>query len=252
MKPQLGLQLYSVRDVIARRSYADVVREIATMGYAVVEPAGFPGSTAQEAAKLFKELGLSAPSGHFAMPLGEKKNEVIEAAKTIGCQYLVSGKGPDDFKTPELIKKTCDLFNRAAAAASENGLKFAIHNHWWEFESVNGQPVYKEMLKHLQSNVLFQIDTYWVKVGGADPAAVLEEVGARAPLLHIKDGPGVKGQPHLAVGDGVMDFQSIAKASASTANLWIVELDSCATDMMEAVRKSAAYLTSQGLAQGKR
>jgi hypothetical protein len=43
----------------------------------------------------------------------------------------------------------------------------------------------------------------------------------------------------LALGDGVMDFPAIVRHSRAEA--WIVELDDCATDMLEAVARSFAY-----------
>ena len=252
MPPAISIQLYTVRDLIAKIGFAAVVKQIADIGYTQVETAGFPGTTPTEAAALFKSLGLKAPSGHFGLPLDDQRQEVIDTAKTIGCRYLVSGKGVADFQTPDRIQQTCDLFNRAAAVANENGLEFTIHNHWWEFEQLDGQPVYQRMLERLQPNVLFEIDTYWVQTGGCDPATVVAELGKRAPLLHIKDGPCEKGQPMLAVGDGKVDFPAIAKASAQSAKFWIVELDACATEMLAAVRKSYQYLTTRGFAKGRK
>ena len=80
----------------------------------------------------------------------------------------------------------------------------------------------------------------------------MTELGKRAPLLHIKDGPCVKGQPMTAVGDGKVDVPAVAKAGAATAEWMIVELDSCATDMMAAVKKSYDYLTGKGFARGNK
>jgi len=72
MTPEITIQLYSVREQ-AKADYEGTIRAIAAMGYENVEPAGFPGSSVAEAAKLFGELGLKAPSCHSALPLGEKK-----------------------------------------------------------------------------------------------------------------------------------------------------------------------------------
>jgi hypothetical protein len=69
-------------------------------------------------------------------------------------------------------------------------------------------------------------------------------------LLHIKDGPAVRGEPMVAVGDGVLDVPSIIQAGAGSTQWLIVELDACATDMMEAVEKSYDYLVGKGLARG--
>jgi len=72
------------------------------------------------------------------------------------------------------------------------------------------------------------------------------------PLLHIKDGPLVQGQPHTAVGAGKMDVAGCIRAADPKRLDWVVvELDTCATDMMAAVRESYRFLTGQGLARGR-
>ncbi|MCK5328239.1 MAG: sugar phosphate isomerase/epimerase, partial [Candidatus Latescibacteria bacterium] len=81
---------------------------------------------------------------------------------------------------------------------------------------------------------------------------VVRELGVRAPLLHIKDGPCTKEAPMTAVGEGVVDFRSIVEAAGETAEWMIVELDRCATDMMEAVATSYTYLIEEGLARGNK
>jgi len=100
-----------------------------------------------------------------------------------------------------------------------------------------------------------QLDTYWCTFGGADAPAVLKRYGKRIPLLHIKDGPLVPGQPHphTAVGKGKMDFPTVIAAADPDVCKWlIVELDSCATDMVEAVADSYKYLVGSGLASGNK
>lgn len=64
MTPHITVQLYSVRDHAAK-DYEATIRAIADMGFGCVEPAGYPGSSPEAAAKLFKELGLRAPSAHI-------------------------------------------------------------------------------------------------------------------------------------------------------------------------------------------
>ena len=77
MLPQITVQLYSVREQAAA-DYEGTIRAIADMGFSNVEPAGFPGSSLEEAAKLFKELGIKAPSCHCALPLGDDKNKIFQ------------------------------------------------------------------------------------------------------------------------------------------------------------------------------
>ncbi|MGC9520496.1 MAG: sugar phosphate isomerase/epimerase family protein [Anaerolineae bacterium] len=249
MKPPVALQLYSVRDY-AEDDFEAAVRRVAKMGYAGVEPAGFPGTTPEAAGELFRELGLAVPSAHMAMPLGDREQEVIGAMQAIGSTRIISGQGPDAFSSLDEIKRTCERFNEAAAVARAHGMIFGVHNHWWEFTPVEGQMPYQVMLELLDPDIFFEVDTYWVQTAGADVVTVLEELGDRALLLHIKDGPCVRSEPMMAIGEGVMDFPRIL-AAADTPEWLIVELDRTAGDMMAAVEESVAYLIGEGLGRGR-
>ncbi len=251
MKPAIALQLYTLRE-IAADDFEGMVRMVAGMGYVGVEPAGFPGSNPEAAGKLFKELGLEVPSAHTALPLGDAKNEVLDAMAAIGCPRVVTGKGADDFNSLDKIKETCDLFNEANAVVKAAGLTFGIHNHWWEYTPVDGVYPYQVMLERLDAGILLEIDTYWVQTAGCDVAAVVREVGDRGPLLHIKDGPCVKTEPMTAVGAGVMDFPTIVAAAGAVPQWLIVEQDRTAGDMVADVQASYTYLVGKGLARGNK
>jgi sugar phosphate isomerase/epimerase len=238
----VALQLYSLREQIGQ-DYEGVVRRVASMGYDGVEPAGFPGTTAQAAGWLFRELGLKVPCAHiFPPPTGDRLHETVETLAAIGCRRLVSGFGPDAFKDLAATQRSCDTLNQAYREASAQGLALAVHNHWWEYLQVEGQYPYQVLARELDPAIQFEVDTYWVKTAGCDPAAVLVELGPRATLLHIKDGPAVRDQPMTAVGTGVMDVPALLAAARGNAEWLIVEIDRCATDMFTAVDESLKYL----------
>lgn len=252
MPAPIALQLYTLRDAAAK-DFTGVVNKVAEMGYVGVEPAGFPGTNAEGAAKLFQSLGLQVAGIHGPLPVGDKKNEVLDMAMALGvrrfgCAWLP----PENFETVDSIKKVCDQLNQADAVARENGMRFYYHNHWFEYKTIDGQPTQKILIENLAPTVELEVDTYWVQTGGADVNTVLRDVGSRATLLHVKDGPAdSKDSPMVAVGDGVMKWHSIIPLATSVE--WhIVELDRCATDMMEAVAKSYKYLVSEGLARGNK
>ncbi len=252
MTPPIALQLYSVRDVISKSDFDTVVRQVAEIGYAGVETAGFPGTTPQAAGKLFKSLGLQVSSIHkFPIPTQADQQEILDMLGALGTKNVVSGAGPDDFKTVDTTRATCEKLNTAVELLGPHGIKLHVHNHWWEYLKIGEKYAYEYMLDFLAPEIFFQIDTYWVKTAGVDPAQVVKRMGKRAPLLHIKDGPAQQKVAQTAVGGGVLDFPAIVKAAAGNTEWMIVELDSCATDMIEAVRKSHAYLTGKGLASGK-
>jgi sugar phosphate isomerase/epimerase len=252
MAVPIGLQLYTLREA-AKDGYEAVVRKVAEIGYAGVEPAGYPGTTAEAAGKLYKELGLKVPSIPARFPVGDVKNEVIETAQAVDTKRVIAGIGRGDkWDTLDKIKENCDLINEAAANVAAHGLSVGYHNHWWEFDTfVDGRPAYQHMAELLDPSVFFQIDTYWVKVGGKDTVSVIKELGNRVPLLHVKDGPADAPESDMvAVGSGVMDWKSIF--GARTVDWHIVELDRCATDMVTAVADSYRYLTGEGYSSGNK
>jgi sugar phosphate isomerase/epimerase len=250
MAAPIALQLYTLREATAD-DFEGVVRKVADIGYVGVEPAGFPGTTPEAAAALFKELGLEVTSAHLPLPVGEHKQEALDTANALGIKRMVSGKGKDDYSSLDKIKATCELFNEASETAVANGMTFGIHNHWWEYLEVEGRLAYEVALEYLNPEIFFQIDAYWVQTAGPDPAAVLQELGDRVPLIHIKDGPCVREEPMQALGEGITDFHQIV-AAGEFAEWWIVELDRCATDMMEAVVKSYTYMIDNGFARGNK
>ncbi|MEW6755680.1 MAG: sugar phosphate isomerase/epimerase [Candidatus Latescibacterota bacterium] len=251
MPAPIALQLYTVREALAR-NFRAVVTRIAEIGYVGVEPAGFPGTTPDEASNLLADLGLEICSIHTQLPLGKQKNAVIELAKELEVTRVISGTSRESFASLDGVKEVCDRWNQACETAAEYGLELGLHNHWWEFGQVEGHSGFDLLQERLDPRIFFQVDTYWVNTGGGSAVQVVERLGDRAPLLHIKDGPCTPEGDMTAVGEGRMDFPPIIRAAQDAAEWLIVELDRCATDMMEAVEKSYRYLTGEGLARGAR
>lgn len=242
----IALQLYSVRENLAE-DFEKTLREVAGMGYTNVETAGFPQTTAAEEAQLYQKLGLNVVSAHLPLPLGEQQQQVIETAAALGCKRIISAwLPPEQYLTVDDILRNCDRFNEAAAVAQAHGLSFGVHNHDFEFAPVpdDGRRGYDIWREALDPAIFFELDTYWIQVAGHDPAQVVREAGARAPLLHIKDGPAVRDQPMVALGQGVIDIPAILDAAGEHTEVLIVELDHCATDMMVAARESYIYLNN--------
>lgn len=244
MPTPIALQLYSVREDLAR-DFRGTLEKIAAIGFTGVETAGFPeGITAQKAKQIFDELGLTVVSAHSPLPLDEQQDQVLETMHTLACPHLISPwMTPDLYKSAETIRDVAEIFNRVYAICAAHGLKFSIHNHDFEFQLVDDIPALSILSRYLDPGITFELDTYWIHVAGQDPAHVVSEFGARAPLLHIKDGPGVRGEPMLALGEGVVNIPAIVKAGGDHTEWLIIELDACATDMLEAVEKSYRYLS---------
>ncbi|NQT20391.1 MAG: sugar phosphate isomerase/epimerase [Planctomycetes bacterium] len=252
MKP-VAVQLYTVREACAE-DFIGTLKKIADIGYKGVEFAGLHGCKPEEIAKVVADLGMTACSSHIGLPTAETVNEIVQQEQTLGNKRVISGIGGDNMKTEDGCKRAAGMLNAAAELVEPFGMEIGYHNHWWEFDpKIDGRTPHEIMFAHVADNVFAELDVYWVATGDSDPVQVISSMSDRVPLLHIKDGPLVKGQPHTAVGAGVLDMHAIMAAADPNVLEWvIVELDDCATDMMEAVEQSYKYLTSERLAEGNK
>lgn len=253
MTPRIGLQLYTFREELDR-DFAGALRRIAAMGFAGVETAFFSEAVPLgDAAAELRSLGLTVFAAHVPLPLGDGREVARRTADAFGCRRVIWHGWPRDPRYDSLdgIRRLAAEFNAAHAAAQADGLTFGIHNHWWECEPVEGQYPYRVLLDELDPAIFIEFDAYWARVAGLDPVAAIAELGSRLPLLHLKDGPARRHEPMAALGTGVLDIPAILRAAGDGLEWAIVELDSCATDMFEAVAQSYNYLTSLRLASGK-
>jgi sugar phosphate isomerase/epimerase len=256
----IAVQLYSVRKEIEKDIKATLKR-IADIGFDYVETAFWPeGIPLADAARYLKDANLAVCSAHIEIPEGDQKAIMIETAKAFDCKKMIWHGWPEDIRyaSAEGVKQLAAIYNKAHEFAKANGLSFGLHNHWWEFRNKIGDKfVYEILLQLLHPDIFFEIDTYWVKVAGHDPAVIIKKFGKRAPLLHIKDGPArwneslADDNPDamVAVGKGTQDFPSIVKAAAGNTDWMIVEVDKTEGDVFEALQDSYNYLIKNKLAK---
>lgn len=270
MSAQISVQLYSIREHTSA-DFDKAIRRIADMGFTNVEPAGYPGTTPAQAAKLFQELNLKAPSCHGALPIGENANEIIETALMMGHQYIFTGcptNFKEDFSSRDRILKTAERYCEAAEIAAKHGIQVGYHNHDWDLIEVDGEYSYKTFLQNTPESVLWEADLFWVSKAGLDTAEFVKEIGTRGKCLHFKDGivrqqdnfkeeENESGKvmvsdaiPFRPAGQGEVQLKKAFEASEHVEYV-VVELDSYEGDMMQAVQESYTYLTQQGWGKGR-
>jgi sugar phosphate isomerase/epimerase len=235
-----------------------------------VEPAGYPGSTPAQAAALFAELGLRAPSCHGKLPIGDDKNRIIEEAGLMGHEAVITGCPPEfkeHYTSAEKVRAMADLYCEAAENAAPHGFQVGYHNHDWDLVQIGGEFGYRLFLERTPRSVLFEADLFWVARAGLNPVEFVREIGPRGKFLHFKDGRVAQGgafqeaetedgkimvsdaKPFLPAGAGQVDLKAVS-AVADHCEYAAVELDSYEGDMMEAVHQSYLWLTQNGIAAG--
>jgi sugar phosphate isomerase/epimerase len=245
------VQLYSLREEL-QQNFEQTLENVVKAGYVGVEMAGLHGRSATSVAQLLKELNLQVSSMHADVLTEDGIAQAIEEAETLGCSLIVCPwVQPPTFSTLEGIQGLAAKLNSASSILAAKGKSLLYHNHDFEFQIVDGQPALFHLVKALDPQVKLELDLYWVAVGGADPVQTLHQLGERVGLVHVKDGHISPTHPMTAVGDGKLDYPAIVPAIPASVEWLIVELDACATDMTEAVTKSAHYLIEKGLGRGR-
>ena len=251
--PGLAVQLYTIRDQIAKDALG-ALRKLREIGFRHVETAFWPEAIGlNEAAALLRDLDFKVVSCHIEIPIGEHKPKMLQAAKAYGCTKMIWHGWPEDkrYSSLEGTMELIGIYNEAHRFARSEGLSFGLHNHWWEYRNkVGGKSVYEVLLEHLDPDIFFEMDAYWVKVAGHDPARIARQLGSRLKYIHVKDGPAQYNDrlavdnpdPMTAVGKGTQDFPGIFKAAGTHPDWLVVEMDKTATDVYEALRESYRYL----------
>ena len=248
----ISVQLYSLREA-SEQDFDAVLEELAAIGYAGVEPFNLFGKSPHQFREQVEARGMQVSSSHTPWANRSPISEVVESLGELGLKRAIGGFMPDDFKDLDAVRRTAETCQSLIDQLEPQGFELAIHNHWWEFELMDGRPAMHHLAEMVPA-LNYELDTYWAaNFGACDPAAELKRIASRAPLLHIKDGPLEQKQPMVAVGQGKVDVPAvIAAADPGTLEWLVVELDACATDMMTAIRESYEYLTSNGLAEARR
>jgi sugar phosphate isomerase/epimerase len=261
----LGLQLYTLRNAMMEDP-ADTIKKVAAAGYKQVELMEAVGG--QSIAEVAKDVGLQVSSAFFdwrtiVTPNAEGVpgiDQVIAAASDIGLKYLVFGYvGKGHRETIEHYQRIADATNQAAEKIQQAGMRLCYHNHSFEFEPLTPEVMGFEVLHERfdKQLVSFELDVFWVAIGGWSPVEILKKLGKQVSQLHLKDikpGTGTiydEGRvPETAfqeVGDGSIDFRELLRIAGELGvDQCHVEQDQSSAPL-ESIVQSIQYLRDMDL-----
>jgi sugar phosphate isomerase/epimerase len=250
MKMPIGLQLYSVRELLPK-DFAGTLRKVREAGYTRVEAAGYYDKTAVDFRHAMDDAGLRCVSAHHPMSaLRPQLDKLIEYGQKLGLEYIIcswtdhrdpAAKGPmtlDDWRW------AAGEYNRIGEKVKAAGMTFGYHNHTPEFRSENGVLFYDELLRLVDPKLMvFEMDCGWVFAAGRDPVEFLSRAPERFPLLHVKDmAKGANGEFHSTVmGRGLVNYAPILRA-ATGLKQYFIEQEEFDMDTIEALRLDAEYM----------
>ena len=259
-RKNIGIQLYTLRNQI-KDNVAGTIKAVADAGYKQVEPYGFPSPNAAAMIKQAKENGLAVNSSHFNWESVTDPNkdgvmpfaEVLSQAKDAGLSHLVVPYlHGHNRKTLDDYKRVAEAMNKGAVEAQKAGIQLAYHNHAFEYQPLDGGKTgYQVFMEEFAPEMKFEVDVFWVVVGGMDIVTQLRLLNGRVTQLHLKDlkkgctTPNFGGIPKDAfqeLGNGMIDMEPIIEAAevAGVAHCHVEQDQS--PDPIASVQQSMKYL----------
>lgn len=255
-KKKIGVQLYTVRDIIGKDPKG-TLQKIAQLGYKEVETFGYNqgkwfGLTASELSVLLKDNGLSSPSGHTLLGgvflksgWEDSWKKAVEDAAALGQKFIViPWLAEPDRKPIDNYKKIAEGLSKAALISKQAGLQIAYHNHDFEFADMNGQNGFDILMKETDSSMVkIELDLYWAVKAGRNPLDLFAAHPGRFVMWHVKDMDNSDKKFFTEVGNGTIDFKTIfTRAKQSGMKHFFVEQDICPGSPLESIAKSIDYM----------
>ena len=246
---QIGAQFYTVRHFTKTpEDLALTLRKVADIGYKTVQLSATCPYDPQWMAQQLAANGLQCVLTHTPDPRLREETEVVAREHDIiGCRYVGLGQYKFRPEEGETVDQFLELYLPVAQKLHDCGKYFMYHNHAHEFRKENGKLVFDHLLERIPAALMgFTLDTYWVQMGGGDPAQWLEKMAGRIPCIHLKD--FAYGQKMAPVGEGNINFARVfEKAEAGGTKYMLVEQDNCnGEDPFDCLRRSYAYLKAEG------
>ncbi|MCC3860354.1 TIM barrel protein [Pseudemcibacter aquimaris] len=214
-----GIQQYGIRGMV-RENMERSFEQLAALGYKEVELYRLLGKSASEVRTILDQTGLVSPSMHVILDqlIGDKLKTEIENAHTLGQQYItLAWLQPNERETLDQYKHHIEQFQKIGEECNKAGLKFAYHNHEFEFIEIDGVVPFEMMMDQLSSDVFAsELDLYWLIDAGKDPLDYIAKYPGRFPMCHLKDRRN--DGKMMNVGKGDVDFDAIL-SQASKAGL---------------------------------
>jgi len=241
---KFGVQLYNFREVL-KSDFRAGLKEIAKLGFDGVEFAiDFGGIAPEELAALLKELHLEcAGTMFFKDALLDKDNIAYSYAKALNSPSVSYGDFCDF--TAEW-KNIVDYSRKIADIAAAHGTVSAYHNHWLEFEKVDGVPALCLISeKNDPEKFFFEPDVCWITRGGLDPVEFINRYSKRIRQVHLKDSTQLDDVKQTAeLGTGLVNIAGSFAAAAAAGAQWVIYEQDETVDPFVSAEKSLKYLKS--------
>ncbi len=257
----IGLQLWTVRNQL-EKDIPGTLKAIADAGYRQVELGRV--LEADKYVPIAKDLGMNVTSSFIDwQALGNPSaegaanfDEIIEKGKKLGLKHIVFGYiGKGHRETADHYKAHAERANKAGEKCKQAGMQLCYHNHSFEFADLgDGTTGWDLFVEHFDDELVkFEVDVFWVKIGGRNPLKTMRGLKGRISQVNLKDIKKGTGTIHdegkvpedafQELGDGVINMQKVMQvAHKMGAEQCHVEQDQ-SPDPIKSIAQSMGHLS---------
>jgi sugar phosphate isomerase/epimerase len=248
---EIALQLYSLREQMKTDVHGTHAL-LPKWGIQYVEGGGTYGLSMDAYKRLLEQHDLRMIGvGADFNQLKDKPQAIIDNARAFGARYATCYWIPHPqgkFSIRE-TKEAIEVFNRAGKLLKEAGITLCYHPHGYEF-TPHGQGVLFDELIDNAKHYAFNLDVFWVQMGGGDPLAIMKSYPDKFPLLHLKDrAHGTPGstdgrgdvETNVVLGTGDIDIRGLIKQAQKSGTEYLVIEDESSRSV-EQIPLSAAFI----------
>jgi sugar phosphate isomerase/epimerase len=249
----VGFQLYTLGDAVVIDTAA-VLAKLASFGYRELEAISYANLPPETLRRRVDEAGMALRSVHLDFSGERDAEKLFDTAHRLGVNQVVSSvlsPSADDkhvnfnVLTADDFKRVAERANRIGDAAKKAGLRYAYHNHDFEFRKFSSDGSgYDILLADTDPRLVhFQADCGWMSKAGADPVSYFIRHPKRYLSAHIKDFNAAGDIVEL--GQGVVPYPPILRAArkAGIEHLFVEHDPPGGVPIpMDEVRREGAYL----------
>ncbi|UID78113.1 sugar phosphate isomerase/epimerase [Stenotrophomonas maltophilia] len=242
----IAVQMYTLRNAGSLDQQLKIVHDA---GVRAVETVGTQNVSAPELKRLLDRYSIRAVSSHVQLAeLRDNLDGVVAFNRSIGnttlvVPYLDQKDRPRDAAGWTALGQE---LGRIARQVRVKGMQLAYHNHDFELADFDGQTGLELLFAAAGPDLKTELDLAWVARAGLDPAVMLGKFRGHVFAVHAKDN-APKGQAEdeggfAAVGQGVLDWNAILPAAATTGVQWYIVEHDQPRDPAKVIQAGADYL----------
>ena len=224
----IGVQLWCVRKQLAT-DIPGTLNALAAVGFDGVELENAFGKPGAEWRKHLDAARLKACGFHHTLAelQGDKLAATIEFNQGVGNRNLIiRSLAPEIYKSADLLKKTADEVNEAAEKVKPHKMRVGYHNHFADFNRIDGEYWWNLFADRTTKDVILQLDTGNAsELTGVSLVDLVRRNAGRTVTMHVK--PYSKKDPNAYIGADELDWPGIMTACESVGGLewYIIEYE---------------------------